>query len=162
MRIAPSWIPASLHRRRSDTFALRHGVFQWTWAFIGIGCLLLLPSVISLFWLHLLNLALIACIGAISLNLLTGTAKLVSLGNAAFLGIGGFTVGLLTLKGSPPFVAVLLVAAVAGAIVGALVAIPSLRLRVLYVAVTTLVLHFGVTLLLNVVQSVLLDSAARS
>lgn len=159
MRIAPPWIPASIHRKRAHTFALRHGVFQWTWTVAGVAALSLLPYVIGLFWLHVLNLALIAAIGAISLNLLTGTARLVSLGNAAFLGIGGFTVGLLTLKGSPPFLVVMLAATCAGALVGALVAIPSLRLRVLYVAVTTLVLHFGVTLVLNVIQSVALDSA---
>lgn len=159
MRIRPSWVPASIHRKREHTFALRHGVFQWGWTTLGVAALLFLPAVIPLFWLHVVNLALIACIGAISLNLLTGTARLVSLGHAAFLGIGGFTVGLLTLKGSPPVLLVLLAATCAGGLVGAIVAIPSLRLRVLYVAVTTLVLHFGVTLVLNVIQSVLLDSA---
>ena len=49
-------------------------------------------------------------------------------------------------------------AALSGAIVGTLVALLSLRLRVLYVAVTTLVLHFAVVTLFAFVQAVFLDS----
>ena len=57
-----------------------------------------------------------------------------------------------------PFIVALAAAALAGAIVGTLVALLSLRLRVLYVAVTTLVLHFAVVTLFSFVQAVFLDS----
>ena len=150
--------PASLPVRRQHTFALRRGIWQWSVVVLGALVLLALPYLISTFWLHVTNLALLAVVGAVALNLITGNARLVSLGHAAFLGVGGFTAGLLAQFYAPPFLLVLLAAAVAGGLLGLVVGIPSLRLRVLYVAVTTLALHFGVITLLNVVQSVVLDS----
>jgi branched-chain amino acid transport system permease protein len=50
-------------------------------------------------------------------------------------------------------------AALAGGIVGYVVALLSLRLRALYVAVTTLVLHFAVVTFFSFVQAVFLDSS---
>ena len=86
-------------------------------------------------------------------------ARLVSLGQAAFLGIGAFAAGLLQRAYDVPFPVALAAAMVAGGIVGALVALLSLRLRALYVAVTTLVLHFTVTTIFSFVQAVFLDSS---
>ncbi len=152
-------VPSSLPVRRIHTFALRRGWFQWCWLLIGISFLLLVPAIVTVFWLHILNMALIAVIGAIGLNLLTGNARLVSLGQAAFLGAGGFAAGLMTVNHEPPFLLVLLLATIIGGTLGFIVAIPSLRLRVLYVAVTTLALHFAVSLALNMIQAYVLDSS---
>ncbi|HYD10978.1 MAG TPA: hypothetical protein VEA78_12830, partial [Acidimicrobiales bacterium] len=44
----------------------------------------------STFYVFVFNSAMLACIGALALNLLMGTAGQVSIGNAAFLGVGGF------------------------------------------------------------------------
>jgi branched-chain amino acid transport system permease protein len=152
-------IPSSLPVRRVDTFTLRRGWFQWGWCLTGLAALLVAPAVLPTFWLHIFNLTLIAVVGAVGLNLLTGNARLVSLGQAAFLGAGGFTAGLMTVKHTPPFLLVLLLAILVGCILGFIVAIPSLRLRVLYVAVTTLALHFAVSLALNMIQAYGLDSS---
>ncbi len=152
-------VPSSLPVRRIDTFALRRGWFQWGWFLIGISLLLVVPTLVTTFWLHILNISLIAVVGAIGLNLLTGNARLVSLGQAAFLGAGGFTAGLLNVSHEPPFLLVLLLSIVIGSVLGFIVAIPSLRLRVLYVAVTTLALHFAVSLSLNMIQAYVLDSS---
>jgi branched-chain amino acid transport system permease protein len=150
--------PRSLPLGMAHVVALRRGWVQWTTFAIGAALLLALPALVSKFWLHLANLCLIAVVGAVALNLLTGNARLVSLGQAAFLGVGGFTAGLLHRAYQLPFPAVLLAAAAAGAAVGLIVAIPSLRLRVLYVAVTTLALHFAVTTFFAFVQAEFLDS----
>src|SRR5262249_35058476 len=125
----------------------------------GAAMLLALPAVLPLFWLHLANLCLIAVIGAVALNLLTGNARLVSLGQAAFLGIGAFTAGLLERSYGVAFPLALAAAALAGGAVGFLIALPSLKLRALYVAVTTLVLHFAVVTFFSFVQAVFLDSS---
>jgi len=150
--------PASLPIRPQQTFALRRGVWQWSSVALGALALLALPHLMSTFWLHVTNLTLLAVVGAVALNLITGNARLVSLGHAAFLGVGGFTAGLLVQFYALPFPLVLVAAIVAGGLLGLIVGIPSLRLRVLYVAVTTLALHFGVITGLNVVQSVVLGS----
>jgi branched-chain amino acid transport system permease protein len=152
--------PSSLPLAVPDTFALRRGWVQWTHCLAWAALLLALPALLAPFWLHLANLCLLAVIGAVALNLLTGNARLVSLGQAALLGIGAFTAGLLTWAyPSIPLVVVLAAAALAGVIAGLLVALPSLRLRVLYVAVTTLALHFAASTLFAVVQAVILDSS---
>ncbi len=152
-------VPSSLPHGVAWTFALRRGRAQWATFAVGASALLALPAALPAFWLHLANLCLIAVVGAVALNLLTGSARLVSLGQAAFLGVGAFTVGLLNRVYELPFPLALVAAAVAGGLVGLIVAIPSLRLRVLYVAVTTLALHFAVTTFFAFVQAVFLDSS---
>jgi branched-chain amino acid transport system permease protein len=84
---------------------------------------------------------------------------LVSLGQAAFLGIGAFTAAILQNAFGVPFFVALAGAAASGAIVGYFIALLSLRLRALYVAVTTLVLHFAVITIFSFVQAVFLDSS---
>jgi len=78
---------------------------------------------------------------ALSLNLITGYAGPVSLGQAAFLGVGAFTTGVLANKLSLPPAAVFVVAVVASTLVGALAAVavglPALRLKGIYLAVST-------------------------
>ena len=150
--------PSSLATSDEQTFALRRGRAQWAVIVLWAVVLLALPTVVSTYWLHLSVNCLIAIIGAVALNILTGNARLVSLGQAAFIGIGAFTAGLLERAYSIPFLLALVAAALSGGIVGTLVALLSLRLRVLYVAVTTLVLHFAVVTLFSFVQAVFLDS----
>ena len=116
-------------------------------------------ALLPIFWIHLVNGCLIAIIGAVALNLLTGNARLVSLGQAAFIGIGAFAAGLLHRAYGLNIVLALAAAAAAGAISGTLIALLSLRLRALYVAVTTLVLHFAVVTVFSLVQAVFLDSS---
>jgi branched-chain amino acid transport system permease protein len=152
-------IPSSLPISAGRTFALRRGRAQWASAVVGVLALLALPALLPPFWIHLANGCLIAVIGAVALNLLTGNARLVSLGQAAFLGIGAFAAGLMQRAYNVPFPVALACAAAAGGITGCVVALLSLRLRALYVAVTTLVLHFAVVTLFSFVQAVFLDSS---
>ncbi|MEQ9456370.1 MAG: branched-chain amino acid ABC transporter permease [Alphaproteobacteria bacterium] len=100
------------------------------------------PMIVSPFWLHLFNLALIAIVAATGLNLLCGTARLISLGQAAFMGVGGFTVSFFATEMEWSLPISLLLAFVAGCLAGGLIALPSLRLKAIYVAITTLALHF--------------------
>lgn len=152
-------IPSSLSTSVARTFALRRGRAQWLIVAIWCAILIYLPFVLPVFWVHLAVSCLIAIIGAVALNILTGNARLVSLGQAAFLGIGAFSAGLLEKLFGIPFVFAVLAAAITGGAVGAVVATLSLKLRVLYVAVTTLVLHFAVVTLFSFVQAVFLDTS---
>jgi branched-chain amino acid transport system permease protein len=88
------------------------------------------------------NLALIAIMGAVALNLLVGSTGLVSLGHAAFFAVGALMAGVLGTQWGLPFPLTLLGAGVAGAVAGAVVGLPSLRLRGLYLMLATLALHF--------------------
>ena len=75
---------------------------------------------------------------AMSLNLITGFMGQVSLGHAAFLGIGAYTTAILSDRMGWPFLVTMLCAvAVAGAF-GVLIGVPSLRLKGSYLAIVTL------------------------
>jgi branched-chain amino acid transport system permease protein len=105
---------------------------------------LAIPFVSSSYFVHLLNLCLLACIGALGLMILTGFCGQISLGHAGFLAIGAFTTVILTVHAGMPFVIVVPAAAVAGAIVGLIVGLPSLRFRGVYLAISTLAMHYAI------------------
>lgn len=69
---------------------------------------------------------------------LTLACGLLSLANAAFMGIGAYVSALLSLNASWPFAAVLVAAGVAPALVALLIGIPTLRLSGVYLAMATL------------------------
>ena len=94
----------------------------------------------------------IAVIATVGLNLLSGNARLVSLGQAAFLAVGGFTAGILGAQHGFPLWSCLPAASSPAHWSGLLVGIPSLRLKAIYVAITTLALHFAVTTLVSIYQ----------
>jgi len=94
----------------------------------------------SISWVYEADAALLAAIGALGLNLLTGNAGQISIGNAAFLAIGAYSV---VICGSHvPFPVPLAVGTVACGIVGLLIGLPSLRLRGLYLVFSTLALQY--------------------
>ena len=106
------------------------------------ACLLALPFLAQSFYVDLANQVLLASIGAIALMLLTGYAGQISLGHAGLLAAGAFTTGILFKEFAAPFWVTLPAAAAMGALLGVIFGLPSLRLRGLYLAVSTLALHF--------------------
>lgn len=106
----------------------------------------------SSFHLFVLNTCLLAVIGALALNLLMGTAGLVSIGNSAFLAVGAFS-AVFALKTGIPFPGDLAFAAVAAAVAGVLIGLPALRLRGLYLALATLAGFFIVGYFANEYQA---------
>jgi branched-chain amino acid transport system permease protein len=105
------------------------------------------PFAASAFQLDLACQVFLAAIGAVSLMLLTGYAGQVSLGHAGLLAAGAFTVGILFKEFKAPFWLTLPASALVGALLGVVFGLPSLRLRGLYLAVSTLALHFVVVYL---------------
>jgi branched-chain amino acid transport system permease protein len=88
-----------------------------------------------------INLMLIAMLGALSLNFLTGCAGLISIGHAAFYATGAMTAAIVGTQWGWPFPLVLVAAALAGALVGVMAGLPSLRVRGLYFVLSTLAVH---------------------
>ncbi len=81
---------------------------------------------------------------ALSLNILTGYAGQVSLGHAAFFGIGAYTSAMLAVKAGwsfwPAFVAAILITGMVGALLG----LPSLRVRHDFLVLATMGINFVV------------------
>jgi len=100
-----------------------------------VGAVAFLSMRLSEFWLFTVASAFVAGIMMLSLVLLTGYAGQVSLTQVAFVGIGALAMGRLAPGGS---VLGLLMAAVMAGAVGAVIALPALRLQDLYLGLSTL------------------------
>jgi branched-chain amino acid transport system permease protein len=107
--------------------------------YVLIGLFLLtLPLYGSYYFVHIVNFAGINLIVVLGLGLLVGFSGQVSIGHAAFYGIGAYASALLTLKVGFSFWIALPAAAVIAAIAGVLLAIPSLKVSALYLVMTTI------------------------
>ncbi len=119
---------------------------QMAWCGVLAASLLAAPFVLDSYWLYLACLVLINVASATGLNILTGYTGLVSLGQAAFMSVGAYTVAWLERNTGMPFLLNLLLGGGVAAAVGMLVGIPSLRVKGLYLAIATIgasiILHF--------------------
>lgn len=104
-------------------------------------------------WLTNINFALIAAIGAAAFNLLLGYTHQVSVAHAAFLMIGTMVSAELGIQRELPFLLVLAAAMVAGALIGAIVALPALRFRSLYLLIATFGVHYLVLFVYRAYQA---------
>ncbi len=112
-------------------------------AVIGVVCFFgLLPLVMNDYILHLFNMACVYAIVAVGLNIMTGYAGQLSLGHGALFGIGVYTGVLLAAKVGLPFFLAVPVAGVVALMAGSIFAIPSLRLRLIYLPMATLAGQF--------------------
>ncbi|MBU4184941.1 MAG: branched-chain amino acid ABC transporter permease [Proteobacteria bacterium] len=89
------------------------------------------------YFLHILILIGIYVILSVSLNLITGYSGLLSIAHAAFYGVGAYVAALLALKFHSPFLANIICAVILSGLLGAVVGIPSLRIRDDYFAIAT-------------------------
>lgn len=121
-------------------------LFQTIWIKFWSGMLLiglvLLPILGDPYFVYLVNLSCLATVAALGLNILTGFTGQISLGHAAFLAIGAYTAANLANRLATPFWVNLPAAGLVAALAGALVGIPCLRLKGLYLAMATMA--FGV------------------
>jgi branched-chain amino acid transport system permease protein len=102
------------------------------------------PFVLNGYGLYVLTLTGVFALVALGLNLLTGYAGQISLCHAAFFGVGAYATAILTQKVGLPYLLSIFVGGLLTACVGAVVAVPAMRLKSLYLAIATL--GFGVVL----------------
>jgi branched-chain amino acid transport system permease protein len=88
------------------------------------------------------NLILVNLIAATGLQVLIGFTGLLSLGHAAFMGVGAYASALMITKFGAPFVIAVLMGGVVASLFGLLVGIPSLRIKGFYLMVATLAFQF--------------------
>ena len=102
------------------------------------------------YWLQILNFMMLNAIMALGLNFMTGRAGLICLGYAAFMAIGAYTVGILTLKVGISFWIALPLAGIFASLFGVILGLPALRVKGHYLALVTIA--FGL-----IVQELLLN-----
>ncbi len=136
-------MPAGLYH---ENYRTDERIFQtwfvriWLMAFL-LGCMVF-PVFASKYMMSIMvdvGIAIIACHG---LNLLTGFTGQISLGHAAFIGVGAYTSSILVGQVGVPFVVSLFCAGAMTALIGMIFGIPSLRLRGLYLAMATIAAQF--------------------
>jgi len=108
------------------------------WLPILAGLLILPLFVKSEYILNIGVYAGIYVILASSLNITNGYTGLFSFGHAAFYGIGAYTAGILSTRYDFPFLLTLPLAGIVAAIFGAAIALPTLRLRGIFLALVTI------------------------
>ena len=102
---------------------------------------LLVPLFAGRFYQYLLTQIFIASLMAIAFNLLLGTTGLLSFGQAAFLGVGAYTVGLLLTKGGFATLPALLLAPVVAGVTAGVIGFFCVRLSGVHFAMLTLALQ---------------------
>ena len=90
------------------------------------------------YYQHIVNMIVIYCILGMSLNLCFGYTGLLSLGHAAFFGLGAYASALASTKLGLPFYACFGLAGMAGLLFGILIGLPTLRLSGPYFAMATI------------------------
>src|SRR5215813_4974523 len=121
--------------------------YLWIARIVVLAIFIVLPFVYpQKYVVHVVSLAMIFAIAALALQLLLGFAGLLSIGQAAFLGIGAYTSALLTTELALPFELGFLAAGLVAGI-ASLTLVPITRLRGVYLAVATL----GFTIIVHLV-----------
>lgn len=110
------------------------------WAVLVLATLWLLFAG-STFDQYIGGLVIIYAVSALGLDWVQGRAGQVSIGSAAFMAVGAYATAT-AVKWHVPTLVALAIACVAGAVVGLIFGLPALRLRHLYLALSTLALQF--------------------
>ena len=109
--------------------------FFWYLALV-VGCFLA-PLVLDDYITSQLSFICMYSIATVGLMLLTGYTGQISMGHAAFFGVGAYTSAILTSNGVP-FILALPAAGLLAGVVGIPVGLPALRLSGLYLAIATM------------------------
>jgi branched-chain amino acid transport system permease protein len=113
-------------------------IAKWTVMTLVVLFVAIVPLTFGEYYLSVLNLILIAIVGALGLNILTGNTGQISIGHGAFMSVGAYTAANLAVKLGLPFWITLPAGGLMAAFVGVLVGMPSLRIKGLYLAIATL------------------------
>ena len=100
--------------------------------------LILLPALVPPFYVQLTTEILVMAIFAVATNLLFGYGGMISFGQAAYYGIGAYTLALLVMKLGVPFVVGFVAAPFVAALLAAAVGFFCVRLTIIYFAMLTL------------------------
>ena len=113
-------------------------IARWTVAALAVLFFLVIPLVLHEYYLSIFNLVWVAVVGALGLNILVGYTGQVSIGHGAFMSVGAYTAANFATRLDSPWPINLLAGGLMAAAVGAVVGIPSLRIKGLYLAIATL------------------------
>ena len=112
--------------------------FRYVSYFLFLGLILMLPNLVNGLQLRLATLASIWFVATMGLQVLMGQAGLVSIGQAAFVGVGAYTAAILATKHGFSFLLTIPIAGLSGVILAIIVGFPTLKLRGHYLAIASI------------------------
>ncbi|MDO5740724.1 MAG: branched-chain amino acid ABC transporter permease [Ornithinimicrobium sp.] len=130
------------HRTYASELRLRSTRAEYFRLALIVLLLLLMPFVLDNYWLSIVNVILIAVIGAVGLNILTGYTGQISLGQGGFLAVGAYSSAILSERMGLPVPLAIFFAVLLTAVIGTFFGLPGLRLKGLYLAIATLASQF--------------------
>jgi branched-chain amino acid transport system permease protein len=125
-----------------DDMRLLRTRLQWVMLAVGLFVLVLLPLVLPAAWVRFATVTGITVVAVLGLQILVGISGQVSVGQSAFMGIGGYFAAIAATKLGLPFPVPILVGAVGAAAVGVIFGLPAARIKGFYLALTTLAAQF--------------------
>jgi branched-chain amino acid transport system permease protein len=120
-------------------------------AFAGLF-IVIAPLALGDYYLSILNLILVAIVGALGLNILVGYTGQISIGHGAFMSVGAYTAANLIVRLHMPFWLTIPAGGLMAALVGMVVGIPSLRIKGIYLAIATLAAQLIIEWTINHVE----------
>jgi branched-chain amino acid transport system permease protein len=119
-----------------------------------IVCMYLLPLLAGDYGISILTVVCAFTIGMLGLQIITGYCGQISIGHAAFMGVGMYTVGILQRHFGLSFWICLPMAGLVPMGIGMLFGVPALRMKGLYLAFATLAAHFVIVYVISNWRSV--------
>src|ERR1700756_79724 len=113
-------------------------ITRWTAAAFAGLFIVVARLTLGEYYISILNLILIAVVGARGLNILVGYTGQISIGHGAFMSVGAYTAANLAVRLGLPFWLTLPAGGLMAALIGVIVGMPSLRIKGLYLAIATL------------------------
>src|ERR1700688_1628745 len=141
------------------TYAADMGLYplpiaRWTVVALLVLFVVIIPLTVQDYYISILNLILIAVVGALGLNILVGYTGQISIGHGAFMSVGAYTAANLVTHLGMPFWVTIPAGGAMAALIGAVVGIPSLRIKGIYLAIATLAAQLIIEWTINHVPAI--------
>lgn len=135
MALLPCGIHFDSYRR---DMAYIHTRPQMACLVIFVALLFLLPQLVSVRLVGVMTVMAIICVAVVGLQITTGYAGQINLGQSAFMGMGAFVCAALANNFQLPFWVAIPAGGLGGALLGAAFGLPALRIKGFYLAMTTI------------------------
>ena len=129
-------------------------IAKWTVAAFAGLFIVIVPLTLGEYYVSILDLILIAIVGALGLNILVGYTGQISIGHGAFMSVGAYTAANLVTRLDAPFWVTIPAGGLMAALIGAVVGIPSLRIKGIYLAIATLAAQLIIEWTINHVPAI--------
>src|SRR6202158_4326538 len=129
-------------------------IAKWAVAACAGLFIVVAPLALGEYYISILNLILIAVVGALGLNILVGYTGQLSIGHGAFMSVGAYTAANLVTHLHAPFWVTIPAGGLMAALIGAVVGIPSLRIKGIYLAIATLAAQLIIEWTINHVPAI--------